>query len=141
VRGKLVSLGHSGHDRHCPVKALLNRVHHMRTHHAPLSTPLYSYYDRTWKRIDTTTLTTHLRRTVIVMGIDYGIKPSEISVCSLRSSGAMSLLCARVDTDMIRLLGRWRSDKMLCYLHVQSFPPAGSARISDAAARDFHSHP
>jgi len=94
----------------------------MRTYHAPLTTPLYSYYDRTWKHIDTTTLTTHLCRTVTVMRSDYGIKPSEISVRSLQSSGAMSLLCARVDTDMIRLLGRWRSDKMLRYLHVQSFP-------------------
>jgi hypothetical protein len=34
----------------------------------------------------------------------------------------MSLLCVKVDTDMIRLLGRWRSDEMLRYLHVQSFP-------------------
>jgi hypothetical protein len=34
----------------------------------------------------------------------------------------MALLCARVDMDMIRLLGRWRSDEMLWYLHVQTFP-------------------
>jgi hypothetical protein len=34
----------------------------------------------------------------------------------------MALLCAKVDTDTIRLLGRWRSDEMLRYLHVQTFP-------------------
>jgi hypothetical protein len=34
----------------------------------------------------------------------------------------MALLCARVDTDIIRLLGRWRSDKMLRYLTVQAEP-------------------
>jgi len=34
----------------------------------------------------------------------------------------MALLCARVDTDIIQLLGHWRSDEMLHYLHVQSFP-------------------
>lgn len=34
----------------------------------------------------------------------------------------MALLCARVDTDMIRLLGCWRSNEMPRYLHVQSFP-------------------
>jgi hypothetical protein len=34
----------------------------------------------------------------------------------------MALLCAHVDTDRIRLLGRWRSDEMLCYLHVQAYP-------------------
>jgi hypothetical protein len=34
----------------------------------------------------------------------------------------MALLCAAVDTDIIRLLGRWRSDEMLRYLHVQALP-------------------
>jgi hypothetical protein len=43
-------------------------------------------------------------------------------VRSLRASGAMALLCADVDLDHIRLLGRWRSDEMLRYLHVQAFP-------------------
>ena len=35
----------------------------------------------------------------------------------MRSDGAMDLLMAHVDTDMIRLVGRWRSDVMLRYLH------------------------
>jgi hypothetical protein len=34
----------------------------------------------------------------------------------------MALLCAQVDTDVIRLISRWRSDKMLRYLHVQAMP-------------------
>jgi hypothetical protein len=34
----------------------------------------------------------------------------------------MALLCAEVDTDIIRLIGRWRSDEMLRYLHVQAEP-------------------
>jgi hypothetical protein len=34
----------------------------------------------------------------------------------------MALLCAHVDSDVIRLLGRWRSDKMLRYLHIQAEP-------------------
>jgi hypothetical protein len=34
----------------------------------------------------------------------------------------MALLCAHVDRDVIRLLGRWRSDQMLRYLHVQAEP-------------------
>jgi hypothetical protein len=56
------------------------------------------------------------------MGAAYGINACDISVRSLQSSGAMSLLCAKVDTDLICLLGRWRSDEMLRYLHVQTFP-------------------
>jgi hypothetical protein len=56
------------------------------------------------------------------MGAASGITAADISVRSLRSSGAMALLCAAVDPDKIRLLGRWRSDEMLRYLHVQAFP-------------------
>jgi hypothetical protein len=122
VRGELVGLGRTGHPIHCPVHALVNRIHHFRTNNAPMTTPLYSYFHNTWKRIDTATLTSHLRITVTAMGSTYGINPTEISVRSLRSSGAMALLCAKVDSDTIRLLGRWRSDEMLRYLHVQTFP-------------------
>jgi hypothetical protein len=34
----------------------------------------------------------------------------------------MALLCAQVDSDVIRLLGQWQSDKMLRYLHIQAEP-------------------
>jgi hypothetical protein len=34
----------------------------------------------------------------------------------------MALVCANVDADRIRLLGRWKSDEMLRYLHVQAEP-------------------
>jgi len=122
VRGELVRLGRSGHPTWCPVKALINHIRHLCTFNAQQTTPLYSYYDTTWNKIDTTILTAQLRCTLTALGQACGIQPQEISIRSLRSSGAMALLCARVDTDMIRLLGRWRSDKMLRYLHVQSFP-------------------
>ncbi len=32
----------------------------------------------------------------------------------------MALLCGRVDTSIIQLVGRWRSDVMLRYLHLQA---------------------
>jgi hypothetical protein len=34
----------------------------------------------------------------------------------------MALLYAQVDTDMIRMLGWWRSDEMLRYLHLSAKP-------------------
>jgi hypothetical protein len=122
VRGELVGLGKSGHPQWCPVRALLNRIKHLRTHQAPPTTPLYAFFHHHWQRVDTQILTHYLRTSVNVLGATYGITPSDISVRSLRSSGAMALLCAKVDTDVIRLLGRWRSDEMLRYLHVQTFP-------------------
>ena len=42
-----------------------------------------------------------------------GLSPADISIRLLHSSGTMALLCANVDMDRIRLLGRWRSDEML----------------------------
>jgi hypothetical protein len=122
VRGEIVGLGKSGHHTWYPVLAILNRIRHLRAHAAPLTSPIYLYYSGTWRYIDTTALTQQLRLTVTTLGHQYGLSPSDISVRSLRASGAMALLCARVDTDTIRLLGRWRSDEMLRYLHVQSYP-------------------
>ena len=62
-----------------------------------------------------------LRTAITILGpATIGFMPDDVSACSLRSSGAMALLCAHVDTDVIRLIGRWRSDKMLRYLHLQA---------------------
>ena len=34
----------------------------------------------------------------------------------------MALLCAGVGQDRIRMIGRWRSDELYRYLHVQAQP-------------------
>lgn len=122
MRGELIRQGPLGHPTYCPVKALVNWVKHLWLHQVSLETPLYSYYDTHWQQIYTTTLTEHLRNTATTLGSHCGIVPSDISVGSFRSSGAMALLCLKVDTDCIQLMGRWRSDEMLHYLHVQAFP-------------------
>ena len=51
-----------------------------------------------------------------------GINPKELSARSLRAGGAMALLTGGVDHDVIKLLGRWKSDAMMDYLHQQSLP-------------------
>jgi hypothetical protein len=117
VRGELIGLGASGHRFFCPVLAVHARVLHLLRHQAPPATPLYTYYDHNTHHVITTTqITTALRVAVHLVGAPVGLLPADISVRSLRSSGAMALLCANVDTDRIRLLGRWRSDEMLRYL-------------------------
>ena len=47
---------------------------------------------------------------------------ADVTVRSTRAGGAMALLCAGVDSNRIRLVGRWRSDEMYRYLHVQAQP-------------------
>ena len=40
----------------------------------------------------------------------------------MRAGGAMALLLGDVDYDKIKLLGRWRSDAMMVYLHTSARP-------------------
>ncbi len=79
VRGELVGLGHSSHPTYCPVRALINRTKHLRSHNTPRTTPLYSFFHHGWQDIDTTILTNHLRHTITAMGQHYGIQPTEVS--------------------------------------------------------------
>ena len=65
-------------------------------------------------------VTNLLRQAAARVGADYGIRPADISARSLRASGAMAMLCAEIDPVKTRLMGRWNSDSMLDYLHIQS---------------------
>jgi hypothetical protein len=137
VKGEIIGLGRSGHQTFCPVKAIVNRVLHLRQHNAPLQTTLYTYYHASHTHVITTThLTNTLRSIVQSFVARFGLTPLDISVRSLRSSGVMALLCTNVDTDRIRLLGRWQPDEMLRYLHVQAVPIV--APIAAAMLRHGH---
>jgi hypothetical protein len=85
VCGELIGVGKSGHTTWCPVHALLDHIKHMCHYNASPTTPLYKYFDCTWKHIDTTLLTRHLRNTVTALGLTYGIQPNKISICLLRA--------------------------------------------------------
>ena len=80
---------------------------------------------------------------------DPAYTSSDVSVRSTRTGGgATALLCAGIDGDRIRLIGRWRSDEMYRYLHVQAAPVmtglsaamlcGGSFRLTPG---QFRSHP
>lgn len=123
VRGEVIGLGRSGHSNLCPVLSLVRRVIHLREHNAPPNTPLATYFVAGRRSpVSPAAITATLRLAVTSLGPSLGFLPSDISARCLRAAGAMALLCAHVDTDIIRLLGRWRSDEMLRYLHVQAAP-------------------
>jgi hypothetical protein len=122
VQGGLIELGQSGTPAFYPVQACINRIHHLRLYHAPPNLPLYAFFSGTWYGITTSILTTELWHSANLLGHTMGISAMDISVCSSRSTGAMALLCGNIDTDHICLLGRWWSNEMLCYLHVQAYP-------------------
>jgi hypothetical protein len=75
-----------------------------------------------FSHITASLLTDRLHLAITMLGATWGLHPLGVSVCSLCASGAMTLLCAEADTDIIRLLGRWHSDEMLHYLHVKAYP-------------------
>ena len=68
-------------------------------------------------------ITVHLKATVKLLAVTHlGFTHKDVSAWSLRAVGAMALLCSGVDTDIISLIGRWSSEKMLRYHHVKSEP-------------------
>ena len=54
--------------------------------------------------------------------LQTGIDPKELSACSLRAGGAIALLTGGCNSDIIKLLGRWKSDAMMDCLHEKSIP-------------------
>jgi len=123
VKGEVVGLGHSGDALLSPTKILARRVIHLRNNGAVQTTPLSRCYTPTGvKSIKPKDITDALRSAVTFLGPSLGFLPTDVSARCLRAAGANALLCSNVDTDIIRLLGRWRSDEMLRYLHLQASP-------------------
>ena len=123
VRGEIIHQGTSGALRFCPVRATVRRLVALRQATQNLDTPLASFYKgRRRQYVTAAKITVALRASTQAIGLPLGLTPADISARSLRASGAMALLCAKVDTDIISLVGRWRSDEMMRYLHVQAEP-------------------
>ena len=119
-------VGHArrGHSSICPVLALIRRTLHLRKFLAPPHTPICHVYTlpNNITIITSNLLTTHLRHSAAILFPTTGFPPQDISARALRAGGAMALLCANVDSDVIKLVGRWQSDQMLRYLHLQAYP-------------------
>jgi hypothetical protein len=126
VRNETVGHGRSGHAHLCPVHALALRVIALRSHGAPADSPLNAVRaspTAPWSHILPSDLTTRIRTALLALHPDPAYADSDVTIRSTRGAGgAMALLCAGVDSDRIRLLGRWRSDEMYRYLHVQAQP-------------------
>ncbi|KAL3808781.1 hypothetical protein ACHAXA_011404 [Cyclostephanos tholiformis] len=121
VRGEVIGLACSGDPYLCPVQAIIRRVLYLREHTAPPTTPLARVFN-TPDKVTASYLTVQIRNAVAACGPHLGFLPTEVSARCLRAAGATALLLARVDPNVIRLIGRWRSDEMLRYLHVQAYP-------------------
>ena len=122
VRGEQLAHGRSSHAVACPTAALVRRILYLRLNHATLNTPLCSVWrNNTWVPVTSQALTAVLRASAAALP-HLNLRPDDITSRSLRAGGAMALLCGHVDSDVIRLIGRWRSDAMFRYLHAQALP-------------------
>ena len=121
IRGEIIAHGRSGDPIACPLQTLLRRVTHLCAHGATASTPLHAYrIGAHWGAVSPAMVSLRLRAAAADMGNTIGISPADISARALRAGGAMALLCANVDHNTIRLVGRWCLDAMLRYLHIQA---------------------
>jgi hypothetical protein len=112
----------SGHAVACPTAALIRRVLYLRLNHATLDTPLCSVHrQHSWVPVTSQALTAVLRTSAAALP-HLHLRPADITGRSLRAGGAMAMLCGQVDSDVIRLIGRWRSDAMFRYLHAHVLP-------------------
>jgi hypothetical protein len=142
VRGEVVNHGRSGHHLLCPVLAVSRRVAHLRTHAAAPGTILATYYSHGRRAsVLARDITVRLKAAAELLGAPYGYLPTDISARSLRAGGAMALFNSDVDSDTIRLIGRWQSDAMLRYLHLQAQPVMQGFARRMLAGGDYAFHP
>jgi hypothetical protein len=122
-RGEKIIHSRSGNTLCCPLRASIRRIKHLRLHGAKSTAPIASYY-RGSRRIavKARNVTDTLRSAMAANVHRTGVQAHEISTRSLRASGDMALICGKVDFDLIQILGRWHSDAMIWYLHMQAQP-------------------
>jgi hypothetical protein len=124
VKGKCIGHGYSTSMTLSPILAVAHQADHLNSHKAKLHQSLCSYYyteSKTYHYVTSQDITQ-------VHGVSaqhhqcFCVNPASVECHSLHTSGAMALFSHGVDALLIKLVGHWHSDVMLCYLHVQSCP-------------------
>jgi hypothetical protein len=107
VRGEQVAQRATRNPDLCPAKALFRLTQHLHDNRAPPSTPLCAYYDlhRRLSYVKSTFITNCLCHAAGNLKQFTGIDRFLLSASSLRPGGATALLCAGINSDVIKLLG------------------------------------
>ena len=141
VRGEQISHTTTADPFLCPCKALVRLCQRLLHHHAAPTTPIHTYFTPagTCEHISQHHVTTALRTAACHVRHLTGIDPALLSARSLRPGGATALLCSGIDSNIIQLLGRWKSDAMLRYLRVAAHATSANfaQRMLDAGTYTF----
>ncbi|KAI2504450.1 hypothetical protein MHU86_10039 [Fragilaria crotonensis] len=121
--------GRSGHPTLCPVHALTRRIpqlrHILQLRHAGAAptTPLnaFRFAGPEWHFVLASDITAQMRRAAATLPTQ-DLDTRDFTARCTRAGGAMALLCGGFVSDRIRLIGRWRSDEVYRYVHVQAQP-------------------
>ena len=141
-KGEVVGLSRSKDPHLCPILSTARRIIHLRDHQAPPITPLATYFHRnTPTELCASDISTALKRAVTYLGPSLGFTAKQVSARSMRASGAMALYHSKVDALTIRLIGRWNSDAMMEYLHLQSEPAMRGFSEKMVNYGEYHLHP
>ena len=122
VKGNPIGHRHSTSATHCPILAVAHRVAHLNLHGAKSHQLLCSYYhsaSSSYHYLASQDITQVLWASAL-HHLRFCVNPASVECRSLCTSSAMTLFSCGVDTLLIKLVGRWHSDTMLHYLHVQS---------------------
>ena len=139
VRGETIGHGRSGYPLLCPVHALVRLTLQLRRAGAVATTPINAFRLSPavpWQYVLPGDITT-LMRTAVTLLPDSNLDAQDFSARSNRAGGAMALLCGGIGADRIRLIGRWRSDKIYRYLHVQAQPIMASVAATMLLGGNF----
>ena len=80
-------------------------------------------------------------RAALTLYSDPAYTVADVSIRSARAGRALTLFCAGVDGNRIHMIGRWRSDEMYRYLHVQAQPVMTGLSAAMLRGGSFHLTP
>jgi hypothetical protein len=112
IKNETIRLTQSWDTTCCPVLIMIRQVWHLRQHQMPPRTPLFIYFKQGVQHpVTDCMITNHL----LLAGTTVGF-PNTYTVGALHNTSAQALLQATVPMPMIKLIGRWQSDKVFRYL-------------------------
>ena len=93
-------------------------VEHLCHNKDPVNTPIATVFDKGRSHIiHGKNITAELCAVIRAAGPGLGLSKMDVSVRSLHNRGEIFLLLASVNTNTFHLMGRWRSNKIIRYLH------------------------
>jgi hypothetical protein len=95
---------------------MIRRVRHLCEHQMPPQTPLFVFFIQgVQHHVTDRMITAHLRLAGLAVQ-----QPNHYTVGALCNTRAQALLQAKTPLPMIKLIGRWRSNKVFRYLTARS---------------------